>query len=221
MTDHRTETQRCAECDCEFGGEDCNWIKSEKVGVMTNLSEKLKAAAGHKMTPAEIQDQRIGFIFGTLPGSSTLTLGDVARMDYEQHGNLAAMDDEIARLRAELAEAREQVAGAYLSAAKAINERGVMEEENFGLTRETQNFYRARNIVANLTPSDATAALEARDARVRADERAKVIASCKDLCIGFRIDPGLVRNGGALNSRIMMLREAIDALHTEASREVK
>jgi hypothetical protein len=25
------KSQRCAECDCKFGGADCNWIKTKRV----------------------------------------------------------------------------------------------------------------------------------------------------------------------------------------------
>lgn len=35
-------------------------------------------------------------------------------------------------------------------AANACNERGKLEQENYGLTRGTQNFYRARDIIRAL-----------------------------------------------------------------------
>jgi hypothetical protein len=54
---------------------------------------------------------------------------------------IAALDDDaVAKIRAD----------ALREAADAINERGAHEEANFGLGRETQNFYRARDLVRAL-----------------------------------------------------------------------
>lgn len=72
--------------------------------------------------------------------------------------------DEITRLRAELAAAREREAGAWLAAA-----------ERAYLWWDDDDAQDLREHVRGGTPAASTAALEARDARVRAEERAKVI----------------------------------------------
>lgn len=56
------------------------------------------------------------------------------------------------------------VAKALEEAAGKLDERGKREQEDFGLSRQTQNFYRARDIVRALTPQSGTDAL--RQARV-------------------------------------------------------
>lgn len=58
------------------------------------------------------------------------------------------------------------IGAAFEAAAKACNDRGIAEQVNYGLGRETQNYYRARDAIRALTPADATAAL----ARMIAEE---------------------------------------------------
>lgn len=69
---------------------------------MSDELDKLiaKAKARGPMGPEELQEQRISFAYGCLPANSTVTREDIARRDYERHGNLRAL-----RERAELAEA--------------------------------------------------------------------------------------------------------------------
>lgn len=78
-------------------------------------------------------------------------------------------DKAITTLRAQLAETDALIAAAYEAAADAINKRGAEEQCNFGLGRETQNFYRARDLVRALTPSTAR---DAYSAAIAAAERA-------------------------------------------------
>lgn len=61
-----------------------------------------------------------------------------------------ALDAATARAEAAEAEARTARADALREAADLINARGVREQENCGLGAETQNFYRARDIVRAL-----------------------------------------------------------------------
>lgn len=44
------------------------------------LEALLEKARNHKMTPEEWAEQRVSFVYGNLPGSSTLTKEDVRRM---------------------------------------------------------------------------------------------------------------------------------------------
>lgn len=50
------------------------------------LLERAKDAP--PMTPAQIQEQRISFVYGQLPHDNPLTKDDIRRMDYERYGNL-------------------------------------------------------------------------------------------------------------------------------------
>lgn len=78
--------------------------------------------------------------------------------DFETHP--AGTAARIAELEAALTRANAATAAAYEVAARAINDRGVVEQENFGLDRATQNFFRARDIVRALATPDQTAALD-------------------------------------------------------------
>ena len=162
----------------------------------------------------------------------TLSARDVGQMvEY-----LEAKDDEITRLRADLAAAREQVAGAYLAAANVID-----AKEEASSTKTNKRFLLDRsfgNLTATayapailaLTPADATAALEARDERVRAEERARVIEEAKSLGSTSINLGGMARSLAhfvnpccheAFKRGCFEYAEKIDTLHTEASREVK
>lgn len=68
-----------------------------------------------------------------------------------EHDHATALRAQIDRERAATIEA----------AAKAINDRGAEEQRNFGLGRETQNFYRARDIVRALHTDATRAAMDA------------------------------------------------------------
>lgn len=124
---------------------------------------------------------------------------------------ITALRVENERLAAELAKAealsREQVAGAYLAA----EERLAMEQGAL-ITR------RVISAINSLTPADATAALEARDARIRADERAtntEVTAlvdalKCAELIVEDQICNDLYVSGHVENS-LRRIRTAIYA----------
>lgn len=56
------------------------------------LSDRLKEAAKHKMTPGEIWDQRVSFIMGTLPEESTVTREQVIESCTETYGPRPADD---------------------------------------------------------------------------------------------------------------------------------
>jgi len=78
--------------------------------------------------------------------------------DFETHpvGTAAR----IAELEAALTRANAATAAAFEVAARAINDRGAVEQENFGLKRAAQNFFRARDIVRALATPGQTAALD-------------------------------------------------------------
>ena len=78
--------------------------------------------------------------------------------------------DRIEALELALTQSRAETAAAYELAAKLLDQRGQEEQINYGLGRETQNFYRARDMVRALATTDQTAALDA----VRAEARAQV-----------------------------------------------
>jgi hypothetical protein len=69
--------------------------------------------------------------------------------------------DYIEALELALTQSRAETAAAYEVAARAINDRGAVEQESFGLNRATQNFFRSRDIVRALATPDQTAALNA------------------------------------------------------------
>lgn len=48
--------------------------------------ERLEWARQHKMTPAEIYEQRISFVYGNLPAENTLTKEDVRREAERLYG---------------------------------------------------------------------------------------------------------------------------------------
>jgi hypothetical protein len=73
------------------------------------LARLLYIAAGHTMTPDEIQQQKISFVFGSLPEESTVTREDVERRVYEREGNIAAMEKRVSELEAEVARLRDAV----------------------------------------------------------------------------------------------------------------
>ena len=156
-----------------------------------------------------------------------LTTRDVGRMvEY-----LEAKDEEIANLRADLAAAREQVSGAHLAGASAVfnsihdsierqavdglNAEGEFSEIVFEGQQKFINGMRlaalnGRNSIRALSPSDAIAALEARDVRVRAEERAKVIEE---------VLGGVYNNAAFLEPDDWVIDpEFVKALHTPESR---
>lgn len=76
------------------------------------LARLLELAAGHTMTPGEIQQQKISYAFGMLPEESTVTREDVERRVYEREGNIPAMERRISELEAK--NARLDAENAYL-----------------------------------------------------------------------------------------------------------
>lgn len=121
---------------------------------------------------------------------------------------IANLEGSEARLEAELAAAREQVAGA-VAAVQAMPSLVTGYEDDGGTgTLEWVSREDVLTFLAKHT-ADATAALEARDARVRAEERAKVIEEVKD----WAISEGAIDNTGEWVSW------QIDTLHTDESRK--
>lgn len=84
------------------------------------------------------------------------------RTNAQLREDCTTLEAEITRLRAELVAAREQVAGAYLAAA-----------ETAYLWHDDDDAQELRETIRALTTAEATAALEARDARVRAGAEQK------------------------------------------------
>ena len=75
------------------------------------LDALIEAAKTHEMTPAEMQQQSISFVFGSLSKSSILTRADVENAIYARHGNLAGMEETIKSLTSSLAAACEVIQG--------------------------------------------------------------------------------------------------------------
>lgn len=89
-------------------------------------------------------------------------------------------------------------AAAIEAAAVALNARGVAEQEDYGLGRETQNFYRARDIVRALHTDASRAAIERikREAREEAlREAANKLRIMGDMG-GFEILTALIEKEG-------------------------
>jgi hypothetical protein len=136
--------QRCAECNCDHGGVYCNWFSATPGEYMAEV-ERLRAA----LTAAEGE---LRLMKSALKDQGGIARKAIARAEAAE---------------AQLAERDAAVAAAYEAAARVCNDRGVAEQVNYGLGRETQNYYRARDAIRALTPSDALAALE----RVKAEAR--------------------------------------------------
>ena len=77
------------------------------------LAKLIERTRDYKMTPAEIQEQKISFVVGQLPEESKVTREQVAAQIYEREGNLTAMQAEVAALTAELTEMRLQYIAAH------------------------------------------------------------------------------------------------------------
>jgi len=69
---------------------------SDEKDRLAQLIEQAKARG--PMTPAELQQQRISFVYGNLSVKHPATRESIAAADYAQYGNLAEMNDTIARL---------------------------------------------------------------------------------------------------------------------------
>lgn len=52
----------------------------------TELNRLLEKARDHKMTPAEIWDQRVSFVYGNMPFRSTVTREQVVAAVTEMYG---------------------------------------------------------------------------------------------------------------------------------------
>ena len=52
----------------------------------SSLTDALREAAGRKMTPEEIREQRVSFVMGTIHRDSDVTREDVRRIIEEREG---------------------------------------------------------------------------------------------------------------------------------------
>lgn len=92
-------------------------------------------------------------------------LRDYEEYEQSQDGQIICVKSDIAQEAAARIEqleirANAATAAAFEVAALAINDRGAVEQENFGLDRATQNFFRARDIVRAIATPGQTAALD-------------------------------------------------------------
>ena len=83
------------------------------------LAKLIERTRDYKMTPAEIQEQKISFVVGQLPEESKVTREQVAAQIYEREGNLTAM-------QADIAAARKATADAHDARVKAEKERDAL-----------------------------------------------------------------------------------------------
>ncbi len=104
-------------------------------------------------------------------------------------GKLVVVDSpELAELRLALTQSRAETAAAYERAAKLLDQRGQEEQINYGLGRETQNFYRARDMVRALATPDQIAALDA----VRAEARAQGMREAAEIARNIKGGDGYI-----------------------------
>jgi len=74
-----------------------------KAPARPELDRLIEAARSVVMTPAQLQQQKISFVFGQMPEESGVTKEQVAEAIYAREGNLSAMEAEISAARAERA----------------------------------------------------------------------------------------------------------------------
>lgn len=135
-------------------------------------------------------------------------------IEFELLPQMADLTMRVKELEAELAAAREQVAGmGEVLRSKMTGSWDLGYEHGKVLACDTPTVCRDREVEMAMS-TDAAAALEARDARVRAEERAKVIG---EACAAI-VHQARTTLNGVSESEAGICANIVRALHTEASR---